>query len=688
MPRKTIMKSGVFCSLECIRSALTMSTKHSIGRHFMQSKEMLSVFVFLMMILTRSNGAGTLACPKCGNTSVPYPLSTGDGCGEPDYRINCNANKQLEFKALNGSSYSILRIIPQSQRLVIEPSDLVNDTCTTEDIKSGGVYLNDSLPFNITSSNTIMYLNCNPLLLQSPLNCSSNSLCHEYIDQVEGAKACRNNTICCTFRAGGSSTSDKIRVRTQGCKAYTSVVNYNPALPASQWSYGIELQWVSPREPVCRSQKDCGEKSACSRDPTSNSGGSRCFCTNDFHWDPISGTCAKNVPVCNDPDGCGSTNRGPLIAGLVSGLCAAIAAAVLLLMLYRKKRHQMEVQAKLAKERAEILALNSGGTGAKLFTRKEMKAATNGFSEDRVLGIGGFGEVYKGVLKDGTIVAVKAAKVGNIKGTEQVLNEVRILSQVNHRCLVRLLGCCVDTEQPLMIYEYIPNGTLYDHLHTSKGVFLDWKTRLNIAFQTAEALAYLHSAAFPPIYHRDVKSSNILLDNKLNAKVSDFGLSRLAETDMSHISTCAQGTLGYLDPEYYRNYQLTDKSDVYSFGVVLLELVTSQKAIDFSRGPDDVNLAVCVLEKSEDGKIMDVVDRKLTANASQVVLDTIKALAFLALGCLQEKRQDRPGMKEVAEEIQYIISIEAAGIVEDHDNSPLPSKSDESDSLVSMEWAQ
>jgi serine/threonine protein kinase len=189
---------------------------------------------------------------------------------------------------------------------------------------------------------------------------------------------------------------------------------------------------------------------------------------------------------------------------------------------------------------------------------------------------------------------------------------------VNHRNLVRLLGCCVDAEEPLLVYEYIPNGTLFDHLHTtSRGIFLDWTTRLNIALQTAEALAYLHSAAFPPIYHRDVKSTNILLDDKLNAKVSDFGLSRLAETDLSHISTCAQGTLGYLDPEYYRNYQLTDKSDVYSFGVVLLELVTSQKAIDFDREDDDVNLAVYVLNKSEQGRIMDVVDPRLMENASQ-----------------------------------------------------------------------
>lgn len=215
-----------------------------------------------------------------------------------------------------------------------------------------------------------------------------------------------------------------------------------------------------------------------------------------------------------------------------------------------------------------------------------------------------------------------------------------------------------------MVYEFIENGTLLDHFQYSnvpkdRG-FLTWAHRLQIAHDTAQGLAYLHFSAVPPIYHRDVKSSNILLDNKLNAKVSDFGLSRLAETDMSHISTCAQGTLGYLDPEYYRNYQLTDKSDVYSFGVVLLELLTAQKAIDFNRAADDVNLAVYVQRMVEEEKLMDAIDPMLKNGATSLELETMKALALLALGCLEERRQNRPSMKEVAEEIEYIISIATA----------------------------
>nr|GFC65098.1 wall-associated receptor kinase-like 20 [Tanacetum cinerariifolium] len=193
---------------------------------------------------------------------------------------------------------------------------------------------------------------------------------------------------------------------------------------------------------------------------------------------------------------------------LTSGLGSALVAAVIGFLLYKRHRRHKEALARLAREREEILN-SGGGKTAKVFTGKQIKKATNNFSKDRLLGTGGFGEVYKGVLEDSTVVAVKCAKVGNTKGTDQVLNEVRILCQVNHRGLVRLLGCCVELEQPLLVYEYISNGTLLDHLKSKHNGGLTWIHRLNVARDTAEGLAYLHFSAVPPIYHRDVKSSNI-----------------------------------------------------------------------------------------------------------------------------------------------------------------------------------
>lgn len=338
---------------------------------------------------------------------------------------------------------------------------------------------------------------------------------------------------------------------------------------------------------------------------------------------------------------------------------------VVVFFFYNRRRRMKEGRERVAREREEILNSNNvSGRKAHYFTSKEIKEATDNFSKDHLLGVGGYGEVFKGRLRDGKPIAVKVAKLGNAKSTDQILNEVSILSQVNHRSLVRLLGCSVELDQPVLVYEFIPNGTLQDHLHGRIGSHtpLSWRRRLAIAHQTAEGLAYLHFSAVPPIYHRDVKSSNILLDEKMDGKVSDFGLSRLAVSDLSHISTCAQGTLGYLDPEYYRNYQLTDKSDVYSFGVVLLELLTSKKAIDFSREEEDVNLAVCVQRRVAEGRVMEVVDPHLTEGATQFELDTIKALASLAVSCLEEKRQNRPSMKQVTEEIDYIISLDAGAI--------------------------
>lgn len=333
------------------------------------------------------------------------------------------------------------------------------------------------------------------------------------------------------------------------------------------------------------------------------------------------------------------------------------------------KRHHLKRNAQkglMKKQEQMILSSKSSGKSARIFfTTKEIARATNNFSKDNLIGSGGFGEVFKGTFDDGTITAIKRAKLGNTKGIDQILNEVRILCQVNHRSLVRLLGCMVELDQqPVLIFEYVPNGTLFDHLHLhhqGKWALISWHHRLRIAHRTAEGLAYLHSSAVPPIYHRDVKSSNILLDEKLEAKVSDFGLSRLVEsTDTSkntHISTFAQGTLGYLDPEYYINFQLTDKIDVYSFGVVLLELLTSMKVIDFNRGEEDVNLVVYMKRVMKEERLMDVVDPVIKEGASKLDLETMKALGFLSASCLDEQRQNRPSMKEVAYEIEYMIGI-------------------------------
>ncbi|KAL5742694.1 hypothetical protein ACOSP7_029426 [Xanthoceras sorbifolium] len=637
------------------------------------SNSVLNTLMLTLALLTCTTSASDVArCGNCGSTPVPYPLSTAPNCGDQSYKIRCTAGK-LWFDAMNGSSYTITSINPLTQRIVIRPASLAGDACIANDMRTQGIQLDDNLPFNITSSNTILLLNCSDAMLnlQTPINCSSNCICHNYIK--DSAPACMRSSLCCMFRTGGSQTSYVVRVHAGGCSAYQSFVNLDSKwVPPKKWPEpGLELEWELPQEPVCKVPVDCWVllHSNCLADPESL-GLNRCFCKAGFMWDPINGSCQS--AKCRHGKSCKNQKKQmSLIAGSVGAVGGVSLAVMTGILVYKQnQRTKKEAQKNLIKEREDILSSKNNGKFARIFTGKEIMRATNNFSKENLIGCGGFGEVYKGILGGGTITAIKRAKPGNTKGTDQVLNEVRILCQVNHRSLVRLLGCSVELEQPLLIYEYIPNGTLFDHLHchfTGKWAPLPWHLRLIIAHQTAEGLAYLHSAAVPPIYHRDVKSSNILLDEKLNAKVSDFGLSRLVErteTNDSHIFTSAQGTLGYLDPEYYRNFQLTDKSDVYSFGVVLLELLTSKKAIDFNREEENVNLVIYMKKILDDERLVDVVDPVLMERATKLDLETMKALGLLAAACLDDRRQNRPSMKEVADEIEYIISINTGKVSE------------------------
>ncbi|KAI3933585.1 hypothetical protein MKX01_032690 [Papaver californicum] len=185
---------------------------------------------------------------------------------------------------------------------------------------------------------------------------------------------------------------------------------------------------------------------------------------------------------------------------------------------------------------------------------------------------------------------------------EQFINEVVILTQINHRNVMKLLSCCLETEVPLLVYEYVYNGTLSQHIHSSNGVpSISWESRLRIASETSSALGYLHSAAYIPIVHRDVKSANILLDEDYTAKVADFGASRLIPLDQTELSTLVQGTIGYLDPEYCTTNQLTEKSDVYKFGVVLLELLMARLLIYLEKSGEIRNLAMHFISSMEEG---------------------------------------------------------------------------------------
>lgn len=321
----------------------------------------------------------------------------------------------------------------------------------------------------------------------------------------------------------------------------------------------------------------------------------------------------------------------------------------------------------------ERVASYGNGEKAKLFTAEELKRATDNFNQSRFLGQGGFGTVYKGMLPDGTIVAVKKSKQIERNQIETFVNEVVILSQINHRNIVKLLGCCLETEAPLLVYEFIPNGTLSQHIHRKdQESSLSWDTRLRIACEVAGAVAYMHFAASVPIFHRDIKPSNILLDSNYSAKVSDFGTSRSVPQDKTHLTTVVGGTFGYIDPEYFQSSQFTDKSDVYSFGVVLVELITGRKPISFLEEDEGQNLIAEFISLMKENKLSEILDMRVVEEAKK---DEIPAIANLAMRCLRLNGKKRPTMKEVSTELEALRKVQSSLQINNDHESPNDGKS-------------
>ncbi|KAF8053345.1 hypothetical protein N665_1427s0009 [Sinapis alba] len=298
----------------------------------------------------------------------------------------------------------------------------------------------------------------------------------------------------------------------------------------------------------------------------------------------------------------------------------------------------------------------SGGLGNSkaLFSYQELVKATNGFSQENLLGEGGFGCVYRGILPDGRVVAVKQLKVGGGQGDREFKAEVETLSRIHHRHLVSIAGHCISDDRRLLIYDFVSNKDLYFHLHASKEV-LDWVTRVRIAAGAARGLAYLHEDCHPRIIHRDIKSSNILLEDNFDARVSDFGLARLALDCNTHITTRVMGTFGYLAPEYASSGKLTEKSDVYSFGVVLLELITGRKPVDTSQPIGEESLVEWArplishaIETEEFGSL---VDPKLGGN---YVDSEMFRMIEAAGACVRHSAAKRPRMGQIVRALESL----------------------------------
>ncbi|CAM0878397.1 unnamed protein product [Alopecurus aequalis] len=295
------------------------------------------------------------------------------------------------------------------------------------------------------------------------------------------------------------------------------------------------------------------------------------------------------------------------------------------------------------------------GLSFNVFSEAELIHATDNFDSSRILGIGGHGTVYKGITKTNMPVAIKRCGVVDERQKKEFGQEMLILSQINHKNVVKLLGCCLEVEVPMLVYEFVANGTLFELIHgKNRALQISFSTLLRIAHEAAEGLSFLHSYASPPIIHGDVKTSNILLDDNNMAKVSDFGASILAPSDKEQFVTMVQGTCGYLDPEYMQTCQLTDKSDVYSFGVILLEILTGQLPLKLDESEKQKSLSLIFLSTMKANNLDVVLASHVKGQES---MELLRGLADLAKNSLDMCGDNRPSMKEVADELNRLRKL-------------------------------
>ncbi|XP_034697224.1 wall-associated receptor kinase 2-like [Vitis riparia] len=454
-----------------------------------------------------------------------------------------------------------------------------------------------------------------------------NKSCHEA--QKRGDYACGSNSRCVNSKKGSGYT----------CQC-NSGYRGNPYLPDG---CGDVDECMESNNTLCQKGAVC----------TNTNGSYYCDCPPGYYRD-------DDKPEYECVRDKGKHNPALLVS---SGIAVTLVLLILLAIGFwlnqelekRKKSKLKQMSFKkngglLLQRQISSSSIGSSVEKTKLYTIEELEKATDNFNAGRVLGKGGHGKVYKGMLLDGSIVAIKKSIVVDERQVVEFINEVFILSQINHRHIVKLLGCCLESEVPLLVYEYVSNDTLSHHLHNEDHAStLSWEERLRIADEIAGALAYLHSYASTAILHRDIKSRNILLDENFRAVVSDFGLSRSIAPEKTHLSTLVQGTFGYLDPEYFRSGQFTDKSDVYGFGMILAELLSGEKVICSSRSEE--SLAIHFRLAMKQNFLFEILDKVIVSEGQE---KEILAVAKIAKRCLKLSGKKRPAMKEIAADLHQL----------------------------------
>ncbi|KAF6169688.1 hypothetical protein GIB67_004080 [Kingdonia uniflora] len=591
--------------------------------------------VLLLSICATTILAANIAKPnctaKCGNVNITYPFGIGKGCYlDKGFEIECklsNTSNSLQPFLVKAGGVLVQEITLDS----VYVGHWKTSTCYSErESKGNETYNLKGGPFSLSSiENKLTAIGCDIYAYITDSDTRNRtsgciSLCEESNSyntsgSCSGSGCCQTNipTGMTTFEVGMISINTENKVwNSSGDYCSTAMIEEGLKVDrgidvyegSQNYSQRSGLEWWIGNETCERAtwNDTCNTESRCYNSTYGQ--GYRCYCTfTEFKGNPYL------------PNGC------PEFTILVFVNATAVGGGVFLLTILAialwiqakfKKRKNMMLKRKFFKRNGGLLLeqqISSGESNVektKIFVQEELMKATDNFNDSRVLGRGGSGTVYKGMLPDGRIVAIKKSKIVDESQIGQFINELRHISSIS------------------------------------------WEDRLRISKEIAGALAYLHSSASTPIFHRDIKSSNILLDENYKAKVSDFGISRSIPDEQTHLTTLVQGTFGYLDPEYFHSGQFTEKSDVYSFGVVLLELLTGQKPVSLTRSEEEANLAINFISSVKEDRVFEVLETRVANEARK---EEIQVVASLAKKCLKLVGKKRPTMNEVLTQLENLI---------------------------------